>query len=138
MLAQRRGPCDRSLWEKLERERFESLVAKAIEDLPQEFLDMLENVDIVVEDYPNTAQLSISEVGHHETLLGLYEGVPQTRRTSGYNMVLPDKITMFQKPIEARCSNEDQVYAKVKKTLQHEIAHHFGISDERLREIEGR
>lgn len=122
----------------MERERFESLVAKAIDDLPREFLDMLENVDIVVEDYPNPAQLRKSEVGHHETLLGLYEGVPQTRRTSGYNMVLPDKITMFQKPLEAQCSNDDQVYAEVKKTLQHEIAHHFGISDERLREIEGR
>ena len=99
---------------------------------------MLENVDIVVEDYPTPDELRKSEVGHNETLLGLYEGVPQTMRTSGYNMVLPDKITMFQKPIEARCSNEGQVYAEVKKTLKHEIAHHFGISDERLREIEGR
>ncbi len=122
----------------MDRERFESLVAKVIEDLPQEFLDMMENVDIVVEDYPTPTQLRKSDVGHDETLLGLYEGVPQTRRTSGYNMVLPDKITMFQKPIEATCSSDDQVYAEVKKTLKHEIAHHFGISDERLREIEGR
>ena len=99
---------------------------------------MLENVDIVVGDYPTPAQLSKSEVWHYKTLLGLYEGVPQTRRTSGYNMVLPDKITIFQKPIEAKCSNDDQVYAEVKKTLKHEIAHHFGTSDERLREIEGR
>ena len=122
----------------MERERFESLVTKAIEDLPQEFLDMLENVDIVVEDYPTPDELRKSAVGHAETLLGLYEGVPQTRRTSGYNMVLPDKITIFQKPIEAKCFNDDQVYSEVKKTLKHEIAHHFGISDERLREIEGR
>ena len=120
----------------MERERFESLVAKAIEDLPQEFLDMLENVDIVVEDYPTPDKLRESAVGHGETLLGLYEGVPQTRRTSGYNMVLPDKITIFQKPIEAKCSNDDQVYAEVKKTLKHEIAHHFGIDDERLKELE--
>lgn len=122
----------------MDRERFESLVAKAIEDLPQEFLDMLENVDIVVEDYPTPEQLRKSEMGHDETLLGLYEGVPQTRRTSGYNMVLPDKITIFKKPIEAKCTNDDQVYSEVKKTLKHEMAHHFGISDERLREIEGR
>ena len=122
----------------MEREIFESLVAKAIEDLPKEFLEVLENVDIVVEDYPTPDELRKSAVGHDETLLGLYEGVPQTRRTSGYNMVLPDKITIFQKPIETRCSNDDQVYAEVKKTIKHEIAHHFGISDERLREIEGR
>ena len=122
----------------MDQEEFISLTARAVEDLPQEFLDMLENVDIVVEDYPTPAQLSKSEVGHDKTLLGLYEGVPQTRRTSGYNMVLPDKITIFQKPIEAKCSNDDQVYAEVKKTLKHEIAHHFGTSDERLREIEGR
>ena len=122
----------------MNQEEFTQLVAKAVEDLPQEFLDMLENVDIVVGDYPTPAQLSKSEVGHDKTLLGLYEGVPQTRRTSGYNMVLPDKITIFQKPIEAKCSNDDQVYAEVKKTLKHEIAHHFGTSDERLREIEGR
>lgn len=97
---------------------------------------MLENVDIVVEDYPTPDKLRESAVGHGETLLGLYEGVPQTRRTSGYNMVLPDKITIFQKPIEAKCSNDDQVYAEVKKTLKHEIAHHFGIDDERLKELE--
>ena len=122
----------------MERERFELLVAQVIDDLPQEFLDMLENVDIVVEDYPTPEQLRKSAVGQDETLLGLYEGVPQTRRTSGYNMVLPDKITVFQKPIAAQCSNDNQIYAEVKKTLKHEIAHHFGISDERLREIEGR
>ena len=122
----------------MKQEEFNQLVAKAVEDLPQEFLDMLESVDIVVGDYPTTDKLRESAVGHAETLLGLYEGVPQTRRTSGYNMVLPDKITLFQKPIETKCSNDDQVYAEVKKTLKHEIAHHFGISDERLREIEGR
>ncbi len=121
----------------MDRESFESLVAKAIEDLPQEFLDILENIDIVVENYPTPDELRKLAVGHTETLLGLYEGVPKTRRTSGYNMVLPDKITIFQKPIETKCSNDDQIYDEVKKTLKHEIAHHFGISDERLREIEG-
>ena len=119
----------------MDREGFESLVSKAIEDLPMEFLDLLENVDIVVEDYPTTEQLRKSAIGHAETLLGLYEGVPQTRRTSGYNMVLPDKITIFQKPIETQCSNNEQVYIEVKKTLKHEIAHHFGIDDERLKDL---
>lgn len=119
----------------MDRERFDSLAARAIENLPQEFLDKLENVDIVVQDYPAPDQIDKSEQEHGEILLGLYEGVPQTQRTSGYGMVLPDKITLFQKPIENRCWNDDQVYAEIQKTLKHEIAHHFGISDKRLREL---
>ena len=121
----------------MDSEEFNKLVAKAVEDLPREFIDMLENVDIVVEDYPTPEQLGKSELGRDETLLGLYEGIPQTSRTTGYSMVLPDKITIFQKPIEAMCHNSDEIYAEVKKTLRHEIAHHFGISDDRLRELEG-
>lgn len=119
----------------MDRERFDSLAARAIENLPQEFLDKLENVDIVVQDYPAPDQIDKSEQEHGEILLGLYEGVPQTQRTSGYGMVLPDKITLFQKAIENRCWNDDQVYAEIQKTLKHEIAHHFGISDKRLREL---
>ncbi len=121
----------------MKQEEFARLVEKAIENLPKEFLDKLDNVDIVVEDYPTPAQLEGSELEDGDTLLGLYEGVPQTERTSNYGMVLPDKITLFQKPIEAKRRNADEVYAEIKKTLRHEIAHHFGISDDRLREIEG-
>ena len=103
--------------------------------MPKEFLDRLENVDIVVEEYPTPTQLEKLE--HGNTLLGLYEGVPQTERTSGYGMVLPDKITIFQKPLETKCRNADGIYVEIKRVLKHEIAHHFGISDERLKEIEG-
>ncbi|MBI2852585.1 MAG: metallopeptidase family protein [Chloroflexi bacterium] len=112
------------------------MVAKAFEELPQEFLDMLDNVDIVVEDYPTPEQIEQAELEHAGELLGLYEGIPQTERTTYYGMVLPDKITLFRKPIEARCRNADEVYAEVRKTLRHEIAHHFGISDARLKELE--
>jgi predicted Zn-dependent protease with MMP-like domain len=72
-----------------------------------------------------------------DLLLGLYEGVPLTGRTTGYNMVLPDKITLFQKSIEKICRNDSEVSLQIQKTLKHEIAHHFGISDERLEEFEG-
>ena len=121
----------------MNEEAFAQLVEKAIDGLPEEFLDRLDNVDIVVEDYPTPEQLEKRDLDHGFTLLGLYEGVPQTERTSHYGMVLPDKITIFQKPIEAMCHNADEIYAEIKKTLRHEIAHHFGISDERLRELEG-
>lgn len=119
----------------MNEEDFAQLVDKAVESLPQEFLDRLENVEVVVQDYPTQAQLKRSGLSHGKTLLGLYEGVPQTQRGSGYGMVLPDKITIFQKTIEAKCHSEAKVYTEVEKVLKHEIAHHFGISDERLREI---
>jgi len=120
----------------VDREKFEDLVAQALDELPEEFQDRLENVDVVVMDYPTRRQLAT--VGRGMTLLGLYEGVPQTGRTRGYNLVTPDKITIFQKPIEAECRNEAEVTVEIQKVVLHEIAHHFGISDARLREIEGR
>ncbi len=120
----------------MNQEEFARLVTKAVEDLPQEFLTKLENVDIVVEEYPTPAQLRNSGQRRGETLLGLYEGIPQTKRGSHYGMVLPDKITIFQKPIETECRVDAEVYDEIKKVVKHEIAHHFGISDARLREIE--
>ena len=120
----------------MDRERFEWLVAKVVEDLPEEFLTKLQNVDIVVEDRPNSAQVAKAGLRRGETIFGLYEGVPQTRRGRHYGMVLPDKITIFQKPIEARCSYENEILAEIQRVVKHEIAHHFGISDARLRQIE--
>ncbi len=120
----------------MNQEEFAQLVTRAVEDLPQEFLTRLDNVDVVVEEYPTLARLRKSGLSRGETLLGLYEGVPQTKRGSHYGMVLPDKITIFQKPIEANCRSGAELYAEVSRVLKHEIAHHFGISDARLREIE--
>ncbi len=120
----------------MDRGRFEWLVAGVVEDLPEEFLSKLRNIDIVVEDRPNSAQVVKAGLRRGETILGLYEGVPQTRRGRHYGMVLPDKITIFQKPIEARCSYEDEIVAEIQRVVKHEIAHHFGISDARLRQIE--
>ncbi len=120
----------------MNQEEFAQLVIKALEDLPREFLARLENVDIVIEDYPTPAQLRKSGLRRDETLLGLYEGIPQTKRGSHYGMVLPDKITIFQKPIEADYRSDAELYAEVSRVLKHEIAHHFGISDARLRQIE--
>jgi predicted Zn-dependent protease with MMP-like domain len=119
----------------MDREKFEELVDKAVQNLPPEFLDHLDNVEVLVADRPSSNQLSKSRLKANQTLLGLYEGVPQTRRGSNYGMVLPDKITIFQQTIEAICRNDEEVIAEVGKVVKHEIAHHFGISDARLREI---
>ena len=118
-----------------QREKFYNLVMKAIDELPPEFHDRLENVDVVVEDWPSPAQLARNKVKSRFSLLGLYEGVPHVKRGPGYGMVLPDKITIFRKPIEARCHSLQEVEEEVGKVVRHEIAHHFGISDERLREL---
>ena len=120
----------------MNRERFESLVARAVQALPEEFLDRLENIVLVVEDYPTHAQLTKTGVKRRQALLGLYEGVPQTKRGRHYSLVPPDKITIFQKPIESDCRDDAEITAEIQRVVQHEIAHHFGIGDARLRQIE--
>jgi predicted Zn-dependent protease with MMP-like domain len=90
---------------------------------------------VVVDDRPSPNQLRKYGLKPNQILLGLYEGVQQTRRSSNYGMVLPDKITIFQQTIEAVCRSDEEVIAEVEKVVKHEIAHHFGISDARLREI---
>jgi len=119
----------------MDRESFERLVAKAVEDLPEEFLLRLENIDIVVEDYPTPDQMRHLGLGRGETLLGLYEGVPQTRRGGHYGLVPPDKITIFQQSIEAKCRYGGSISAEIQRVVKHEIAHHFGISDTRLKQL---
>ena len=122
----------------MDKERFENLVAQAIEELPEEFREKLQNIDVVIEDNPSQAQLRRAHLGQGLMLLGLYEGVPLTRRGSSYGMVPPDKITIFKNNIEIKCpgSNEKDIRDEVQRTVHHEIAHHFGIGDARLRQIE--
>jgi predicted Zn-dependent protease with MMP-like domain len=114
---------------------FEDLVAEALDSLPPDIQEKLENVEVVVEWRPSPAQMRRMRLGPGQTLFGLYEGVPLTERTSGYGMVLPDKITIFRQPIEAYCQTDEEVRQTVRRTVLHELAHHFGISDERLREL---
>jgi len=121
----------------MQRERFEALVARAIDNLPPEFQRKLENVDVVVEDWPTPRQLRQTKLSHPKQLLGLYQGVPQTRRGRGYGMVLPDKISIFQRPIEAQCRLGGEIEAKIEEVVRHEIAHHFGLDEKTLRKIEG-
>jgi predicted Zn-dependent protease with MMP-like domain len=120
----------------MDRERFEWLVARAVDSLPEEFRTRLENIDVVVEDWPTHSQLAEVGLKDGRTLLGLYQGVPLTRRGGHYGLVPPDKITIFQKPIEAKCRDDTRITAEIQKVVRHEIAHHFGIGDGRLRQLE--
>ncbi len=117
------------------RPRFESLVRRAVRGLPDEFRERLDNLDVVVERRPSSRRLHQGGAGRGYTLLGLYLGVPHTRRGSGYTYALPDRIIIFQEPIEQCCASEDELVEQVRATVVHEIAHHFGIDDERLAEL---
>lgn len=118
------------------RAHFDQLVADAIDTLPDDILAMLDNVEIVVADAPTASQLQVAgDLDAGELLLGLYEGIPLTDRTSSYGMVLPDKITLFQDALESVCHDAEMLRNEVRVTVVHELAHHFGISDRRLREL---
>jgi predicted Zn-dependent protease with MMP-like domain len=119
----------------METQQFEQLVARAIENLPEEIRESLENIDVVVADDLTPEQRKREGLKNNEALLGLYEGVPLTERTHGYSGMMPDKITIFQKPIEAACKNDSQITTLVQRVVRHELAHHFGIDDDRLKEI---
>ena len=109
----------------MSRERFEDLVGEALDEVPEELLALMSNVVILVEDDPPPG----------EDLLGLYEGHALTHRGWDYSGVLPDRILIYRNPILRICDNDDDVIDEVAVTVVHEIAHHFGIDDERLHEL---
>ena len=119
----------------MERKAFESLVHEAIRDLPQQFREKLTNMAIIIEDYPSEDLLDRMEVPQDETLFGLYEGVPLTERGHFNEPLFPDRILIFQGPIEDACSSADEIKEEIRITVAHEIAHFFGIDDEALEEM---
>ena len=119
----------------MDRGTFEGLVAEALDALPSFFREKLDNVEVVIEDWPDPQTMRMANVSHPAMLLAFYRGIPQTRRTHHYGLVLPDKISIYQRPIEMRGRTLGQVRETVRHVLRHELAHHFGISDERLREL---
>lgn len=120
----------------LPQEVFEALVIEAVASLPVYFQEKLENIEILVTVWPTDNELRRAGIRPGSLLLGLYQGIPLTERTHYYNLVPPDTITLYQGPIEMVAGDD---YEKIKKqvshTVIHEIAHHFGISDARLREL---
>jgi predicted Zn-dependent protease with MMP-like domain len=121
----------------MDLEKFEELVIRALEGLPEEFRERLENVQVVVEAAPSSRQMRRMRLKSPLQLLGLYEGIPLTERGStNYNLVMPDKVTIFQKSVESVCSSNEQIETEIREVVKHEIAHHFGISDATLIQIE--
>ena len=121
---------------KLTRTEFEELVVLALKRLPKFFKEKMKNMDVVVEDRASRDLLSEMGLRSPFELLGLYQGVPLERRGFYYGNVLPDKITLFQNPIESMCQTKDEIEEKVKEVVIHEVGHYFGLDDDRLRELE--
>ena len=121
----------------MNQEKFEKLVEEGIKAIPKKFLEMLDNVDIVIEEEPTSYQLSKLKERGGSIILGLYEGTPKTKRWQ-YGQVLPDKITIFKKSIEKVARSEEEIKKVVKDTVWHEIAHHFGMDEKSVREANQR
>jgi predicted Zn-dependent protease with MMP-like domain len=111
---------------EMSRERFEELVADALDEVPEELAALVDNVVVLVEDEPPADD---------PELLGFYDGTPLTERDTRYAGVVPDRIMIFRNPTLRMCEDEDEVVDEVRITVVHEIAHHFGIDDDRLHEL---
>jgi len=120
----------------LRKKEFEKIVREGIKAIPEKFLRKLDNVEIVIDGEPIPARKKKLGPRSNQILFGLYEGVPQLERGTGYTAVLPDKITIFQKPIEAEARNKTDIRKIVKDTIWHEIAHHFGMDEADVRRVE--
>lgn len=123
---------------ELSDEQFDALITRAMDELPQKYILGLENVAIVYADEPTDEQKEKMKIDNHHLLLGLYEGIPLTQRGSGYGFVLPDKITLFKKPILAVTHSDDDLFEQIKRTLWHEIAHFYGLDHDRMDELQAR
>ena len=118
------------------RAEFERMVGDALDEIPDALASELQNVAVMVEDWPTAAQLGAADVRRGGTLLGLYEGVPLTARGPlSYSGVAPDRITIFQGPLSQRARDVDALAAQVRVTVLHEVGHYFGMDDDRLREL---
>jgi predicted Zn-dependent protease with MMP-like domain len=114
---------------------FERIVAEALDALPAYFQEKMSNIDVLIKSWPSADELYRADVPRGDTLLGLYNGIPLTQRTHFYGAVPPDTITLYQRPIELAAGSPERIPEVVSHTIIHEVAHHFGISDDRLREL---
>lgn len=119
-------------------EQFDTLITRAMDELPQEYIKGLDNVAIVQADEPTEEQAIKMKLDHNHLLLGLYEGIPLTQRGSGYTFVLPDKITLFKHALMRISNSEGDFFEHIKRTLWHEIAHFYGLDHKRIDEIQAR
>ncbi len=122
----------------MERKAFERLVADALATIPRRFRDAMSNLAIVVEEEPSLELLEEMEIDPPDTLLGLYQGIPLTERRWDYGNALPDRILLFQGPLERESEDDDDLVVAIGETLIHEVGHYFGLSEEEIEEIEER
>ncbi len=120
----------------MDREAFRQLVDRAFDELPGAFRNRMDNVAVVVEDWPDRQTLERARLGPGRMLLGFYHGVPLTKRGRGYGLVTPDKISIYRIPILRISRDESDALSRIGHTLRHEIAHHFGIDDARLTDLD--
>jgi predicted Zn-dependent protease with MMP-like domain len=118
------------------RERFTALVEEVLKDIPQRFRDAMTNVAVVVEDEPPPELLDELDMDPDDTLFGLYQGTPLTEREFSYGNTLPDRISIYQLPIEDACEDDDDIRLCVAETVIHEFGHYFGLSEEEIEDIE--
>jgi len=121
---------------QIDNKQFELIAAQALDELPKKYTDNMDNVAIVYADDPTPIQRQELKLHCNQSLYGLYQGIPLTKRGIGYNLVLPDKITIFKKPLIESSQDLAALKANVKHTLWHEIAHHFGLGHDRIHELE--
>lgn len=121
---------------KTDESGFDKIVSWAMDALPKSYISNLRNVAIVIEDLPSQEQRHKLKLSRHSTLFGLYEGVPLSQRGNSYSLVLPDKITLFKKPLEHFANSLDSLMKQVKKTLWHEIAHYYGLNHADINRLE--
>jgi predicted Zn-dependent protease with MMP-like domain len=120
---------------RVSRTRFEALVAEALRGIPPDLARALDNIEVVVGDWPTDAQLAEVELGPDDVLFGLYQGMPLPERSPMEPYRLPDIITIFQGPLEEYCETEDEIREEVRLTVIHEIAHYFGFDENRIAEL---
>ena len=121
---------------EIDLDQFEAIVAAAVNAIPDEFADRIANLEFAVEDWAQPGDYARTGSPAGSTILGVYRGVPLSRRQSGYHLALPDRIVIFRAPIMRLARDEADLVQRVHHVVRHEIAHYFGISDERLREID--
>ena len=117
-------------------EEFKKIVTEAIDAIPAHYARNIKNLAFVVEDEPSNRQLQRGNIHPGHTLLGLYEGIPLTKRNSNYTLVLPDKISIFKRRIEQNSTSLEQLIKVVRKTVWHEVAHYYGLGHDRIHELE--
>lgn len=120
---------------RVSRKRFEQLVADALRGIPADLRGALDNIEVVVDDWPTEEQLAEVDLEPDDVLFGLYQGTPLPQRSPMQPYALPDVITIFQGPLEDECETEDEIREEIRRTVVHEIAHYFGFDEERLAEL---